>query len=308
VLTVASYSARALRAALLGPGIRLRTGPFLTHVRSSLPQVAHGISLMYEHYPLDQGEQLADFHLRLSDGAGLRRWVRRQVHFDLDGIAPFKPLPVQHAFPMFEWTMNWCVSTRAHGWLIIHAAVVEKHGCAAVLPAPSGSGKSTLCAALVSRGWRLLSDEMALVGLDDGLLTPLPRPVSLKNASIGLIREFAGAPVMSPAVADTTKGTVAHLRAPDDSVRRAGETARPGWIVFPRYQAGAPATLVAAPRARAFMRLAENGFNYNLLDAAGFDALGRLVDASACFEFSYSQLDEAVAVFDALPPPAPDHQ
>jgi predicted ATPase len=29
-----------------------------------------------------------------------------------------------------------------------------------ILPAPPGSGKSTLCAALVTRGWRLLSDEL----------------------------------------------------------------------------------------------------------------------------------------------------
>ena len=121
---VSSYSARALRAALAGPGIRLQTGPFITHVRSSLPQVAHGISLLYGQHRLHDGNALADFHLRLRDAPGPRRWLRRQVHFDFDGIAPFKPLPADHAFPMFEWTMNWCVSTRAHGWLIIHAALV----------------------------------------------------------------------------------------------------------------------------------------------------------------------------------------
>jgi HprK-related kinase A len=309
--TVSSLTPQALRRQLAGPGIRLQTGPFVTHVRSPLAEVAAGIALLYGAYPLPGEERLADFHLRLTHAPGLRRWMRRQVHFDLDGIAPFKPLPVHHAFPMFEWTMNWCVSTRAHGWLIIHAAVVEKNGCAALLPAPSGSGKSTLCAALVTRGWRLLSDEMALIDLRDGLLTPVPRPVSLKNASIELIRRFAAEggiqPVISPAVPDTSKGTVAHLQAPPDSVARAHERARPGWIIFPRYLAGAPAQLTPAPRSRAFMRLAENGFNYNLLGAAGFEALGRLVDASACCEFSYSSLDDAVAVFDALerPPAAP---
>lgn len=302
--TVSSLTPQALRSQLAGPGIRLQTGPFLTHVRSPLAQVADGIGLLYGAYPLRDEAHLADFHIRLAGASGLRRWLRRQVHFDLDGIAPFKPLPAHHAFPMFEWTMNWCVSTRAHGWLIIHAAVVEKDGCAAVLPAPSGSGKSTLCAALVTRGWRLLSDEMALVSLQDGSLTPVPRPVSLKNASIELIRAFAGAPVMSPAVPDTSKGMVAHLQAPAESVRRAAEAARPGWIVFPRYLAGARAQLTPAPRARAFMRLAENGFNYNLLGAVGFEALGRLVESSACFEFSYSSLDEAVAVFASLEAPA----
>ena len=37
---------------------------------------------------------------------------------------------------------------------------------AVILPAPPGSGKSTLCAALVNRGWRLLSDELTLVDFD----------------------------------------------------------------------------------------------------------------------------------------------
>lgn len=304
MLTVSSFSPQVLRSQLAGPGIRLHTGPFVMHIRSPLPEVAQGIALLYGAYRLDEGVGLADFHVNLRNASGLRRWLRRQVHFDLDGIAPFKPLPVQHAFPMFEWTLNWCVSTRAHGWLIIHAAVVEKDGFAAVLPAPSGSGKSTLCAALVSRGWRLLSDEMALVGLQDASLTPLPRPISLKNASIGLMREYAADCVMSRPVPDTTKGTVAHLRAPDDSVHRAGQLARPGWVIFPRYVAGAPARLEPTARSRAFMRLAENGFNYNLLGGAGFDALGRLIDASSCFDFTYSSLDEAVAVFDALAHPA----
>lgn len=299
--TVSSFSRRDLERQLAGPGIRLQTGPFVTHIRSPLAQVANGISLLYGPYTLHDDTHLADFHVRLQHGPGLRRWMGRQVHFDLDGIAPFKPLPVQHAFPMFEWTLNWCVTTRAHGWLMIHAAVVEKDGLAVVLPAPSGSGKSTLCAALVSRGWRLLSDEMTLVALDGASLVPLPRPISLKNASIDLMRTFAGDPVISPPVSDTTKGTVAHMQAPVDSVRRADQPARPGWVIFPRYVAGAPSRLAPTAPSRAFMRLAENCFNYNLLGAAGFDALGRLIDASACFDFTYSSLDEAIALFASLP-------
>lgn len=58
----------------------------------------------------------------------------------------------------------------------------------AIVPAPLDSAKRTLCAALVGKGWRLLSDELALVRLDTGELVPLPRPISLKNASINIIR------------------------------------------------------------------------------------------------------------------------
>jgi ABC-type cobalamin/Fe3+-siderophores transport system ATPase subunit len=66
---------------------------------------------------------------------------------------------------------------------------VERNGKALLLAGPSGAGKSTLCAALITRGWRLLSDEAAMIRPDDGLIQPYPRPICLKNASIDLIAE-----------------------------------------------------------------------------------------------------------------------
>jgi HprK-related kinase A len=303
MLTVSALTRAELGARLARPGLRLQTGGFVTCIGSAIPAVADGIALLYADYPLLEPGTFADFHVGFARSGGLRRWFRPQVNFDYDGTTPFEPLPAGHAFPLFEWSMNYCVSTRAHGYLLLHAAVIERNGVAAILPAPPGSGKSTLCAALVSRGWRLLSDELTLVRLDTGEIEPLPRPVSLKNASIGLMRAYAPQAVFSRPVSDTAKGTVAHMKAPADSVRRAAERARPAWIIFPRYAAGAAPQLVPMAPARAFMQVAENAFNYSLLAAAGFEALSRLVDASACYQFTYSVLDDAIDVFDRLTPP-----
>ncbi|MEO7494740.1 MAG: HprK-related kinase A [Massilia sp.] len=304
VTTVGALSRAELGARLAGAGIALRTGAFVTRVKSPIGHIADGIALLYADYPLIENAGFADFHINMLQPGGLRRWFRPQVRFDHDGDAPFKPLPVDQAFPMFEWILNWCVSSRANRYLIIHAAVVERDGHAVIMPAPPGSGKSTLCAALVTRGWRLLSDELALIGLDDRLLVPLPRPISLKNASIEVIGKYAPGAVFSRAVSDTNKGTVAHLKAPADSIARAFETARPAWIVFPKYVAGAPATLAPIAPARAFMRVAENAFNYSLLGARGFDTLGEVIAGADSYDFSYSVLDEAVALFSRLAPPA----
>ena len=300
MLTVAGLGRRELGARLRGPGLRLQTGPFLTCVQSALSPLADALAAMYADYPVLEEGALADFHVRLSCSRGLRRLVRPQVHFHYDGMAPFQPLPLDQTFPMFEWAMNWCVSSQAHSWLVIHAAVIEKEGRAAILPAPPGSGKSTLCAALVNRGWRLLSDELTLVRLDDGRIDPLPRPVSLKNASIGIIRDFAPGAAFTRPVADTVKGTVAHMRASNESVARALEPALPSWIVFPQWRAGAPATLLEVPRARAHLRLAENAFNYSLLGEAGFQTVARLVEQVRTVDFSYGVLDDAIAAFERL--------
>jgi len=300
MLTVAALPLPELGARLRGDGLLLRTGPFVNCVRTDVASLAAGIAAMYADYPVEAPGGFVDFHLNLRRPRGLRQWLRPQVAFDQDGLAPFQPLPVAQAYPMLEWLLNWCVSQRAHGYLLIHAAVLERHGRAVILPAPPGSGKSTLCAALVGHGWRLLSDEMTLVRPADGLVAPLPRPVSLKNASIGVIRAAFPDAVLSPSVEGTSKGTIAYLRAPRASIARAAEPASPAHIVFPRYEAGAATRLEPVPKARAFMQVADNSFNYPALGRQGFDTLARLVDACGCHTFRYSDLGEALARFDRL--------
>jgi len=304
-LKISALPDAELRQRLIGDGVYFRTGAFIACLRTRLERVAASFGLLYSDYPLVDGPY-ADFHVELAPPRGLRRWVKPQVDFIADGHAPFAALPADQAFPMFEWGLNWCVSSQAQHYLIIHAAVVEKNGRAAILPAPPGSGKSTLCAALIQHGWRLLSDELTLIRRDGAALVPLPRPVSLKNASIDVIKHYAPHAVFSPSVMDTVKGTVAQMKAPAASIESADQLAAPGWIVFPRYEANAALSLTPVPRSRAFMRVADNAFNYAQLGAAGFEALKGVIARSDCYDFRYSVLDEAIAAFDRLASQAGD--
>lgn len=300
MLSLASLGRAELlrRLAPSGPGLVLRTGPFRSRIRTDIPHLADTIGLLYADYPVEGEDGFADFQLDFRRSGGLRRWYRPQVRFDSDGRAPFLPLPLDQAFPMFEWIMNWCVSHHAHGYLIIHAAVLQRGNAAVILPAPPGSGKSTLCAALASRGWRLLSDELTLIRPSDLALVPLARPVSLKNASIDVLRSYAPDALFGPAVHGTTKGTIAHMRAPGASIAAAAEPARATHVVFPKYEADAPPLLTPLPKARLFTGMVDNAFNYPVLGAQGFDALGRLVEDCSGYSFSYGRLDDAMAVFD----------
>lgn len=238
--------------------------------------------------------------MRLTHTGAVRRLVHKQIVFEIDGERPFLPLPHNQAFPMFEWGMNWCISTNLHKWVLIHSAVVEKNGRAVIMPAPPGSGKSTLCAALVARGWRLLSDEMALIDPSSGLLQPFPRPVSLKNQSIQIIRDFASPGVIGPVFPDTHKGDIAHLKVPTASRERALECAQPGWIIFPRYKAGATTRLSSISKAAAVMQLAGNSFNQDRLGDTAFRTLVRVAAQCGTHEFEYSMLDDAIRCFDNL--------
>lgn len=290
-----------LRRQLAGPGIWMRTGPFSLRVQSRIPSVAEGLAQLYGQFEVrSPRESFADFHVTVNPPRGWRRWLRPQVNFALDGMPPFKPLPYNQAFPMLEWGLNWCVSTHAHQYLIIHAGVVEKNGLAAILPAPPGSGKSTLTAALTLSGWRLLSDELTLIDRKTGLIHPLPRPVSLKNQSIDIIRAFSPDAFINRESRDTLKGTVAHMRPLRDSVLRQHEAARPGWVIFPQWRDGAATSLTSRSRAQTFMFLAQNAFNYSHLGADGFRVGAALIDQVGCYDFQYSRLEEAIALFDRL--------
>jgi HprK-related kinase A len=298
-MIVADLSRRELERCLTGPGLRLRTGPVVNRINSPLAKIVHGVALHYADYTIADGDEFADFHVRVALPPNVRRWLMPQVLFQFDGARPFRPLPAGQAFAMLEWGLNWCVSSHCHQFLLVHAATVERFGCALLLPGPPGSGKSTLCAGLISRGWRLLSDELTLLDPATGKVVPLPRPVSLKNASIAAVRQFCPAAELGPPVHDTAKGSVAHMKAPTDSVRRADERARPRWIVLPRYESGASAQLAALSKARTFMYLADQAFNYDVHGRGGFELLAQVVSGSDCFEFRYGTLDDAVAGIDA---------
>ena len=82
------------------------------------------------------------------------------------------------------------------------------------------------------------------------------------------------------------------------SVARASETAVPAWIVFPNFVPGSAANLRPVERGSALMRCAENGFNYSVLGAIGFETLADLIDGCACSELVFPDLESALDLLD----------
>ena len=281
-------------------GIWLRTGPFQIHVQSPIPLLGRAIHLLYGDFPVVENPEFADFHIQFREPNYFRRFFRPRVHFYFDDHMPFRPLPGDHAFAMFEWCVNWCIESQANHYLMMHAAIVEHDGFAAILAAPPGSGKSTLTAGLVNRGWRLLSDELTLIDPNDGTAIPMARPISLKNESIDVVRDFVSGAVLGPIATDTVKGAVSHLKPPTDSVERVEQRAVPRWVIFPRFEAGMPVSLSPYPKARALLRLADHAFNYSQYGTKGFEIMAELIDRCNAYEFTYSHLEDAISVFESL--------
>jgi HprK-related kinase A len=291
----ASSESASIASGLRGAGVSLRTGPFVVRVRSNLPEIAASIATLYGGHILAEPPDFADFHVCVRTVTGPRGYIRPQIVFELDGEQPFEPFPRREASAVLEWGLNWAISTYANDYLLIHAACVEKDGRAAIMPGEPGKGKSTLCAALVHCGWRLFSDELAVIDLADGTIFPLCRPMSLKNRSISALRSLAPDAVFAPTIADTRKGTLALLRPPADSVRRMGERATAHYILFPCFVEGAAIAVAERSRGTSLIRLAENAFNYQLHGRRGFDRLADIVAACRCADVTYSDLPQAIA-------------
>lgn len=299
-MKVANFTQAGLAGLLKRGELLLPLGPFVARIKTDVLVLVENIALMYADFELLSIDSFADFHVEIKYEAGFRRWVKPQVRFFFDGRPSFTALPVEQAPAMLEWGLNWCIAAHSHQFLIIHAAVIEKKDKAIVLPAPPGSGKSTLCAGLVMRGWRLLSDELALYDMSAGNIYGMARPINLKNRSIDLIRQYAPDAVLTASMSDTTKGTVALVRPPLHSVVRAAQAVPPGWIILPKYVEGAAAELQLHSRAQTFMLIAEQSFNYDIQGLRGFEAIGELVERSRCYRFSYSNLDDADRLFSDL--------
>ena len=100
-MKVSQIAAGALRRALSTSGLRIRTGPFISHVQTPLENIADGVRLFYKDFDCES-EGFADFHLKLARPRNLHRVWRSQVTCSLNDESPFSPLPSDQAFAAFE--------------------------------------------------------------------------------------------------------------------------------------------------------------------------------------------------------------
>lgn len=276
--------------------------PFCFELTTDIPLVSQNIKHIYPPSAF-KNSPCTDYFLSLKHGNGLRRFIRPQARFLADQHEPFKPVDLNHGFAVFEWGMNWCVATQEMRFVIIHAAVLEKDGKAVVFPAPPGSGKSTLTAWLAFNGWRLLSDEMALMLPGSQTVVPFVRPICLKNRSITLAKSWFPSARFSTIAKNTHKGDVVHLSPPSNSWENNTVPAQVVAIVFPRYDKNEALTVTQLNQAQAFSALAQNAFNFSLGGQAGFETIVQLVEKSQCFEACYNDVAELAEFLtqDVLP-------
>lgn len=75
------------------------------------------------------------------------------------------------------------VLLRQRGLLVLHGSGAVRNGRAVGLVGDSGWGKSTLAAALVARGWQLVTDDLLVVDTDSAVVRPSHASMRLSDQS-----------------------------------------------------------------------------------------------------------------------------
>ena len=91
---------------------------------------------------------------------------------------------------------------------------------------------------------------------------------------------------MNQVTHDTSKGSVSHMKVPSEHVLRLQESAKPRWVIFPKYVPHAVTELTPRSKANSMLELGRNSFNYTVLGLAGFESLAEVITAVTVMIFN----------------------
>jgi len=131
--------------------------------------------------------QIGPTGVRVTIPAVAHYWVEAGTHVIVQPILP-EDAPDIRVFLLGTVLAILCFQ---RGLLPLHASAVDIDGRALLVSGVSGAGKSTLAAALSARGYRLLSDDLCALEMQDGhdlkILSAFPR-VKLWRDSAGQLQ------------------------------------------------------------------------------------------------------------------------
>ncbi|HPE70978.1 MAG TPA: hypothetical protein PK018_02240 [Candidatus Competibacter sp.] len=175
----------------------------------------------------------------------------------------------------------------------LHAGAVSDGHTALVLPGAGGSGKSTLTAALLTRGYRYLSDDLVPLDYGSGHALPVPVCLNLKAGSVSALVDLYPALPKLPAWRSGNR-RLRFLPPPAFAQRRPERAYPVAAMVFPQYQPDAASKLQPLDSVAALTRLMASDARFDLpLNPAKIAALCAWIETTPAYAFAYSDLSTA---------------
>jgi hypothetical protein len=200
-------------------------------------------------------------------------------------------------------TLEWAIASVAvevlgEGYLLLHAAVLARDDRAILFPGGSGSGKSTLAAGLSAAGFRLGSDEVAVIDPLSLDVLPFVRGICVKEGSRNPLAS-AYPSVLTDAPHYRFGGEEVWYLCPPTETWLPAPTPISS-IVVPRYVQGAETRLEPLSRSAALQILLQQSFSVPKHGSFGIGTLTDLLQDVECYRLTFSSLDEATRLIDGL--------
>ena len=260
---------------------RFQIGVVHASLRTPLRGLRDRYTALYRQFRTDQSDER---EVRVEVRPRRRSsWRRRRYEVTVNGRLQFEPSRADEILPYIEWSINWEVPKVMPEYLQLHASSMEVDGAGVIFPGQSGSGKSTLTAGLLTRGWRYLCDEFALIHSDALALHPYPRAICVKKPAYPVIQSLGLRLHGDRQYIKGFKGRVGFISPVEVRPNAIGQACPIRYVIFPKYTSGATPTLIPIGRAEAAFDLHAVCFNLFGCRALGLDVLAGMIRQASCY-------------------------
>jgi hypothetical protein len=244
---------------------------------------------LVKSFPRARADGCTTYYSIVDNGRGF------ELHFG-EGQLSLLPTLSRTIATMF-WVLNQEVVNASADHVLLHAGAVEHSGRAVLLPGVSGAGKTTLVAALLQRGLRYYTDEIAALARPSLMVQPYPRALAIKQGSWPALAALEPDGEPEADHPENVWHVVPAAFGPDT----VAAPRPPGVVVLPTYESGAELDLVGIGGADAVASLLQHAFNPYEPGVLG--ALGNLVRGVPCYRLHYGDLgaacDKVIELADA---------
>ena len=187
-----------------------------------------------------------------------------------------------------------------HGYLMFHAAALQKGDKTVVFPANSGSGKSTLTAAMLTQGWRCITDELSVVSQESLSLSPFPIPLRIRSGSFVPLMDYYPALSALPIHQDLYQQPIRWIPTPAASLAPIAEQYPITIWMYPQYEKEATTILEPLDKATALDKITATGSSGRAMTLRDAKCMVKLVEQTPCYTLTYSDLKNAIEKIESV--------
>jgi hypothetical protein len=282
---------------------------FLGHqvgVKSDIPEVAEHLRSVYAHFYHGPSEGTVRATQGLGASAGLHVDIRNELaskneitvdasgtiyHVKCRSLDRLETDMGRISDPMAYVQLLILVelSRYTNGRHLLHAGAVSWGNRGFMFPGHAGAGKTTLVLALVKRGFKFLSDEVASLHFDHGILEPFPRKLDVAEETLSLLGQTLGGRGFSDVV--SPRGGISNLDVAEIIPAAISPACVPRYLVFLQ-GCGESVRLESVAGSNAVFKLLRFGFRRDDDFPSLLYKLAPIVDKMRCFNLVMGDMDE----------------